>query len=368
MSLPIPNLDDISFDDLMKEAKALIPMYDNEWTNHNPSDPGITLLELFSWLSEMVIYRINQIPERNYMNFLKLLGVESRTTGSGIISCEGKVVTGVGTSFTSELKIGDSITFPGPIGNEAPRRRIMTIDSDTSLTIDSAFDPVPVPGTKFYSYKSIDSGICEGLEALSRRYRAITADDYEFLAKECMETLQKGLAGRVICVNNWDLQYRKKEKGLQPGYVSVIIIPGCSENSVYCDHGLPTDELRKKIKEYLDSRKLITTRLRVVGPDYQKIKLKAWVSLKENTLNEAVINEAVKNIRRYFDPVEGGKYGEGWVLGRPVYRSEIFQLLEGIKGIDHVVKVKINDSDENLEIENYQLILLESQDIEMNIQ
>lgn len=63
MALPIPNLDDRSFADLINEAKSLIPIYNKEWTNHNPSDPGITLLELFAWLCEMVIYRINQIPD-----------------------------------------------------------------------------------------------------------------------------------------------------------------------------------------------------------------------------------------------------------------------------------------------------------------
>ncbi len=76
MALPIPNLDDRSFADLINEAKSLIPIYNKEWTNHNPSDPGITLLELFAWLCEMVIYRINQIPDENYRRFLKLLGID----------------------------------------------------------------------------------------------------------------------------------------------------------------------------------------------------------------------------------------------------------------------------------------------------
>jgi hypothetical protein len=76
MSLPIPNLDDRNFEDLMTEALALIPVYDKSWTNYNPSDPGITLLELFSWLSEITIYRINRVPEENYRRFLELLGVK----------------------------------------------------------------------------------------------------------------------------------------------------------------------------------------------------------------------------------------------------------------------------------------------------
>lgn len=84
MALPIPNLDDRSYNDLMNEAQALIPVYNKDWTNHNPSDPGITLLELFAWLTEMVIYRVNQVPEANYRNFLKLIGVDYLFCWDGI--------------------------------------------------------------------------------------------------------------------------------------------------------------------------------------------------------------------------------------------------------------------------------------------
>ncbi|MCL6590412.1 MAG: baseplate J/gp47 family protein [Firmicutes bacterium] len=76
MALPIPNLDDRTFNDLMEEARSLIPIYNKEWTNHNTPDPGITLLELFAWLWEMVIFRINQIPEQTYRQYLKLIGID----------------------------------------------------------------------------------------------------------------------------------------------------------------------------------------------------------------------------------------------------------------------------------------------------
>lgn len=76
MTLPVPNLDDRSFQELLNEAKSLIPIYNSDWTNHNPSDPGITLLELFAWLTEMTIYRMNQIPEESYRRFLKLIGID----------------------------------------------------------------------------------------------------------------------------------------------------------------------------------------------------------------------------------------------------------------------------------------------------
>jgi len=76
MPLTPPNLDDRSFDDLVAEARRLIPRYAPEWTDHNETDPGITLVQLFAWLSEMLIYKLNQVPERNYVKFLQLLGLE----------------------------------------------------------------------------------------------------------------------------------------------------------------------------------------------------------------------------------------------------------------------------------------------------
>jgi predicted phage baseplate assembly protein len=76
MALPAPNLDDRRFQDIVDEAKRLIPQYCPEWTNHNVSDPGVALIELFAWMSEMVMFRLNQVPERLYVHFLNMVGIE----------------------------------------------------------------------------------------------------------------------------------------------------------------------------------------------------------------------------------------------------------------------------------------------------
>lgn len=73
--LPKPNLDDRQFDDLVKECMLRIPRYCPEWTHHNPSDPGITLIELFAWMTDQMLSRFNQVPLRNYVAFLELLGI-----------------------------------------------------------------------------------------------------------------------------------------------------------------------------------------------------------------------------------------------------------------------------------------------------
>ncbi|WP_327331742.1 putative baseplate assembly protein [Calothrix rhizosoleniae] len=73
--LPSPNLDDRRFDDLVEECMMRIPRYCPEWTDHNLSDPGVTLIELFAWLTDQMLLRFNQVPRKNYIAFLELLGV-----------------------------------------------------------------------------------------------------------------------------------------------------------------------------------------------------------------------------------------------------------------------------------------------------
>ncbi|WP_031077814.1 putative baseplate assembly protein [Streptomyces sp. NRRL S-118] len=75
MTLPAPHLDDRTFQDIVDEAKRRIALRCPEWTDHNVSDPGVALIELFAWMTEMIIYRLNQVPDRLYVKFLELVGI-----------------------------------------------------------------------------------------------------------------------------------------------------------------------------------------------------------------------------------------------------------------------------------------------------
>ena len=79
MTLPKENLDDKNFEELVKEAVSRIPVYALEWTDHNIHDPGITFIELFAWLAEMQIYRLNMISDESYRKFLTLVGIHDHT-------------------------------------------------------------------------------------------------------------------------------------------------------------------------------------------------------------------------------------------------------------------------------------------------
>lgn len=78
MSLESPRLDDRDFESLLAEARRRAIQTCPEWTDHSPSQPGSVLLELFAFLTDVMIYRLNRLPEKAYVEFLKLLGVDLR--------------------------------------------------------------------------------------------------------------------------------------------------------------------------------------------------------------------------------------------------------------------------------------------------
>jgi predicted phage baseplate assembly protein len=73
-----PRLDDRTYDNIMEEALKLIPLYCPEWTDLNPTDPGIALVELFAWMTDIVLYRLNRVPDKHYIRFMELIGMKLR--------------------------------------------------------------------------------------------------------------------------------------------------------------------------------------------------------------------------------------------------------------------------------------------------
>ncbi|HEY0806103.1 MAG TPA: putative baseplate assembly protein [Pseudonocardiaceae bacterium] len=75
MALPVPNLDDRRFQDLVDDAKRMVQQRCPEWTDHNVSDPGVTLIETFAFMVDQLLYRVNRIPDRLHIRFLDLIGL-----------------------------------------------------------------------------------------------------------------------------------------------------------------------------------------------------------------------------------------------------------------------------------------------------
>jgi predicted phage baseplate assembly protein len=76
LSAQLPVIDNRTFDDIVAEAETRIPRYTQEWTDFNAGDAGFALVELFAWMTELLIFRLGQVPQLNYIKFLQLIGIE----------------------------------------------------------------------------------------------------------------------------------------------------------------------------------------------------------------------------------------------------------------------------------------------------
>lgn len=114
MPLTIPNLDNRRYQDLLDEALARIPVYTPEWTNFNKSDPGVTLIEVSAFLIENLLYRCNQIPDRNRKKFLQLLNIplQPATSARGLSTVSNTVsLESVTFNDGLELRSGNTPFF-----------------------------------------------------------------------------------------------------------------------------------------------------------------------------------------------------------------------------------------------------------------
>lgn len=269
MPLNLPDLDDRSYADLMEEALTLIPAYAPEWTNHNPSDPGITLIELFAYLTEMLIYRLNRVTDANKRAFLNLLNK---------------------------------------------------------------------PEWQFDETKTLNQNIQDTVLSLRDEQRAVTVEDFERLARAADNNV-----ARAYCLPRRNLESGQSDAATreEAGHISVVIIPWPS-NPIQKPPFEPGQDLIRKVRQDeskgLKQRCLITTRLHVVGPRYLKIGVRVKIRINADVLEQDVRKITLDELHAYFHPLTGGTQGTGWPLGRNVYVSDIYALLDKLPGVDFVEK------------------------------
>lgn len=78
MTMGVPDLDDVSFEELFEEAEKRLPAYADGWTDYNPSDPGIVLLELLAYLTDTYAYQLDAVTDEHRQKYLKLVGERPR--------------------------------------------------------------------------------------------------------------------------------------------------------------------------------------------------------------------------------------------------------------------------------------------------
>jgi predicted phage baseplate assembly protein len=118
VKVPLPNLDDRTWVDLVDEGRSLIPLYSPDWTDHNAHDPGITLIELLAWVAEMDIYQLNRISDEHKRKFLALVGITPQSPGAAKTVLGFSFKTGpqpprleTGSEFSGKDSFGREIRF-----------------------------------------------------------------------------------------------------------------------------------------------------------------------------------------------------------------------------------------------------------------
>ena len=119
MPLKSPNLDDRDFQQLLTEAVSVVKKYSPQWTDLTPSDPGMVLLEAFAYLTEVMIYRLNRLPEKAYIEFLRLMGVKLYPPSAASVSLRFSVSKPLKAPI--EIPRGTRVTIArASSGGEAP--------------------------------------------------------------------------------------------------------------------------------------------------------------------------------------------------------------------------------------------------------
>ncbi|MFB9371586.1 putative baseplate assembly protein [Kitasatospora albolonga] len=171
---------------------------------------------------------------------------------------------------------------------------------------------------------------------LRTRGRAVTAEDYEQLAREAAPEV-----GRVRCVG--------EERGPDAGGVRVLLVPRAEADpwTGQLDFGqlVCSDDLLARVTAHLDARRLLGARLLVEPPYYQGVTVVAEVQARPGHSRGVLQRLATAELHRYLDPLTGGPGGGGWPFGRPVVAGELFAVLQRLPGLELVERVRLYPAD-----------------------
>jgi predicted phage baseplate assembly protein len=174
------------------------------------------------------------------------------------------------------------------------------------------------------SAETLDETVARMIATLGRAERAITLQDYEALAARVPGVR----LARVAALAN----HHPGFPGFKaPGIVTIVIVP-----FLPAGQPAPGPELRQAVAAYLHPRRILGTRVEVVGPGYVEVSVAATVRALPGVSKASVRQKIVDVLNRFLDPLLGGPEGDGWPFGRHVYRAEILQAVDEVPGVDHV--------------------------------
>ena len=198
-----------------------------------------------------------------------------------------------------------------------------------------------VPATGGADLETVAQVKERGPHTLQARSRAVTAADFEWLAREASTAV-----ARVCALPH----------PLRAGEVTVVIVPRVPDNQAeVLDKPVPSTELLRRVRDHLADKKLLTTLLHVQRPVYRELSVRVDVLVVQATVTERVQREMVQRIRRFLHPLHGGRDGTGWPFGRAVYRVDLYHVIEDIAGVDVVDRVRLVEEATQRDVEHFKL-------------
>lgn len=170
-------------------------------------------------------------------------------------------------------------------------------------------------------------------------FRAVTCDDYEALARDAWPTSPEAAAlgpaaalRRTRCLADRDLE-AADPLAVAPGHVSLVVLPR--------DQAAADPALRDALWRFFDPRRLLTTRLHVVGPRDLVVRVDAKIYLDDDVAPATVHARVEAELARWLDPHRGGVDGDGWPLGGDVFVSDLYGRVDGVAGVDFVTDLAV---------------------------
>jgi hypothetical protein len=175
-----------------------------------------------------------------------------------------------------------------------------------------------------------------GARWLRHRERAITMEDYEDLAK-----LASPAVAKAKCYPNRDLAVDPAGSSLKPGVVSLIILPHSEDL-----RPLPELHLLRRVRNFLHERRVQDTELVILAPEYVRATVQAVVVAATAPTAADIVTQCDQELDRYLHPLTGGPDGRGWEFGQRPYESDLYALLESIRGLEYVQSLSISLEEE----------------------
>jgi len=195
--------------------------------------------------------------------------------------------------------------------------------------------------------QSIEDAVEDFLRDFKIPFTAVTTSDYEYIA---LNTPGLRIA-KAKAVPNYRpvLSQQTKPKSTEPakledskGSVTVVVIP-YTPLEVLRAPPTPSAGFIQAVCRHLDRHRLLGTEIHVVSPDYIKVTVNATIVPLEGYLDDSLIRkEVLSALNRYLHPVKGGPDGQGWPIGRNVYFSELYELMETIEGVKCIIRLSIS--------------------------